>query len=66
LVSKRFLGVIGVLWGAGILLAAFLTGGRTEGNSAYSAGQTGGLIFGALLLVVGLYYLAKSPGKSPN
>jgi hypothetical protein len=66
LVSKRFLGVIGVLWGAGILLGAFLTGGRTEGHSAYSAGQTGGLVFGALLLVVGLYYLAKSPGKSTN
>ncbi|HUQ31620.1 MAG TPA: hypothetical protein VM095_05835 [Pyrinomonadaceae bacterium] len=61
---NRILGAIGMLWGLGLLLFKLLSGGQTQEKGAYGAGQTGGLIFGGLLLAVGMYYFFKSPAKS--
>jgi hypothetical protein len=61
---NRILGAIGMLWGLGLLLFKLLSDGRTQEQGAYGAGQTGGLIFGGLLLAVGMYYFFKSPTKS--
>lgn len=56
---NKILGAIGVIWGGGILVSAFLHGGP-QGSGAYAAGQTAGLIFGFVLLLAGVYYLLKS------
>jgi hypothetical protein len=64
--SNRLLGTLGVLWGGGILLFGLLGGGKVEGKGAYAAGQTTGWLFGLLLFLGGIYYLAKSPSKSPK
>lgn len=55
---NRVFGGIGILWGGGVLIAAFARGGP-QGAGAYGAGQTAGLLFGGLLLVAGLYYFFK-------
>lgn len=57
--KNRILGVIGVLWGGGMLLARLARGGDVAANEAFATGQTIGLVFGALLALVGLYYLIK-------
>jgi len=62
---NRILGLIGVLWGGGVVLSGIMRG-IPEGHNAYQAGQIGGLIFGALLFLVGLYYLIKGGQKKPN
>ncbi len=59
---NRILGGIGVVWGGAILLFSLLKGGP-QGEGAYAAGQTMGMIFGGLLLVVGFYYLIKGDGN---
>ncbi|MDQ3821589.1 MAG: hypothetical protein M3362_28455 [Acidobacteriota bacterium] len=64
--SKRLLGVIAVVWGAGILAFGLMNGGGTKGSGAYGAGQTAGLIFGVALLMAGIYNLAKSPNSTPK
>ena len=55
---NKIFGVIGVLWGGGILVSAFLRD-PPAGSDAYNAGYTGGLVFGGLLFLVGAYYLFK-------
>lgn len=55
---NRIFGGIGVLLG-GAMLVRGLFGGSPQGEGAYATGQTTGLVFGALLFVVGLYYLIK-------
>lgn len=55
---NKIFGAIGILWGGGILISAFMRGGP-QGSGAYAAGQTSALVFGALLLIVGAYYLFK-------
>jgi hypothetical protein len=55
---NKIFGVIGVLWGGGILVSAFLRD-APAGSDAYAAGHTGGLVFGGLLFLVGAYYLFK-------
>ena len=57
---NKIFGGIGVLWGGGIVLR-WLMSGSDGGSSAYQAGQSGAVIFGLLLLVVGGYYLFKKP-----
>ena len=57
---NKIFGAIGVLWGGAVLLNGVL-GQPQQGDSAYQAGQTGGLIFGGLMFVVGLYYFFKKP-----
>jgi hypothetical protein len=61
---NRILGAIGVIWGGLILLGRLIGGSPEEGAGAYAAGQMTGVVFGVLLLVVGLYYLTRSNGSS--
>jgi Na+-driven multidrug efflux pump len=58
--KNRVVGLIGVLWG-GSMLVARVTGGSAgaAANDAFATGQAIGLVFGALLFFVGLYYLVK-------
>ena len=62
---NRIFGTIGLIWGGAILVRAFLHGGP-EGSGAYAAGQTAGLVFGGLLVVVGGYYLVRGAGKKQS
>jgi len=55
---NRILGAIGVLWGAAILMRSYLAGGPF-GSGAFLAGQIAALLFAALLVLVGAYYLVK-------
>jgi hypothetical protein len=55
---NKIFGTIGVIWGAAILVSAIMRGGP-QGSGAYAAGQTGGIVFGALLVAVGAYYFLK-------
>jgi len=55
---NRIFGGIGALWGGGILVSQ-LRNHVPGGSGAYAAGQMVALVFGILLLVVGLYYLIK-------
>jgi hypothetical protein len=55
---NKIFGTIGVIWGGAILVSALMRGGP-EGSGPYAAGQTGGIVFGALLVVVGAYYFLK-------
>lgn len=60
---NRIFGGIGVLWGGAVLVSSLLKGGA-QGDGAYAAGQTGGIILGGLLFVAGLYYLIKGGSSS--
>lgn len=55
---NRILGAIGFIWGAGVLISR-VAGSEGAAEGAYATGQSAGLIFGALLAVVGLYYLVR-------
>jgi hypothetical protein len=55
---NRIFGAIGVVWGGLMLVSAFLRGGP-QGSGAYAAGQTAGLVFAVLLVLVGAYYLIR-------
>jgi hypothetical protein len=58
--KNRIFGLIGVVWGGGIVLARLARGSAdAAANPAYASGQTTAVVFGALLFVVGLYYLIK-------
>jgi hypothetical protein len=65
-VSYRLIGAIGVVWGAGLLLFNLLSRGQAQAQGAYAAGQGLGWIFGLVLFLVGIYYLVRSPQKSPK
>ena len=62
---NRILGAIGVLWGGAMLLRAYLAGGPV-GSGAYRDGQITALVFAALLVLVGGYYLVKGDGRSQS
>ena len=55
---NKIFGGIGVLWGGSVLVRTFLQG-APQGDSAYAAGQKGGIVFAVLLVAVGFYYLIK-------
>jgi hypothetical protein len=55
---NRIFGAIGLIWGAAILVRAYLAGGPA-GTGAYRQGQKGAFVFAALLVIVGGYYLIK-------
>lgn len=57
---NKIFGTLGVIWGGAILVSAFMRGGP-DGSGAYAAGQTGGIVFGAVLLIAGAYYFLKKP-----
>jgi hypothetical protein len=48
-------GIIGVLWGALILIYQVVSGGP-KGDGPFFAGQVTALIFGVLLFGAGIYY----------
>lgn len=59
---NRILAGIAILWG-GALVVRWLSSGLPEGGSeAYQAGQGGAAVFGALMLVAGLYYFFRRSG----
>lgn len=60
---NRIFGAIGVIWGGGLLVSFLVRGGQLEGGGSYAAGQMTALVFGGLLLIVGLYYLMKGSKK---
>ena len=49
-------GIVGLLWGGGILLMAFLRGGP-QGEGAYRAGSICGIVTGGLFFVAGAFSL---------
>ena len=59
--KNRLLGLIGILWG-GFLLFNWLTGNVVQ-DDAYSAGQVGAVLFGALFSIAGLYFLVRGDGR---
>jgi hypothetical protein len=54
---NKIFGGIGVLWGGAILVRWIASGNPSAGSSAYQAGQSGAVIFGALMFAVGMYYV---------
>jgi hypothetical protein len=62
-VRNIIVGGIGVLWGGGILVSALLRGGP-DGSGSYAAGHSAGLALGALLLIVGAYYVFQGIRKA--
>jgi LPXTG-motif cell wall-anchored protein len=63
-VRNRIFGGIGVIWGALIIYGGLSSPASEAGSAAYKNGQTGALVFGAVLLGLGLYYFFKKP--KPN
>jgi len=55
---NKIFGLIGVLWGGAILVSAFVRD-LPQGSADYARGQMLGFAFGALLFVVGAYYLLR-------
>ena len=51
---NRIFGVIGILWGGGMLVSMLMRGGA-QGHGAYAAGQFAGMALGAVMLVAGPY-----------
>jgi hypothetical protein len=49
-------GIIGVLWGGGILISYLIRGGP-QGSGAYAGAEIAGLVIGVLLFLAGIYYL---------
>lgn len=58
---NKIFGGIGVIWGSLVLYGGLSSPASEAGSEAYKNGQTGALVFGALLLGVGLYYFFKKP-----
>jgi hypothetical protein len=57
---NRIFGLIGGVWGGDIVPARLARGSADAAvNPAYASGQTTAVVFGALMLLVGLYYLIK-------
>ena len=59
---NRILGAIGVVWG-GAALVNWLRSPGSHGTGAYATGYSAGVIFGALLFLVGGYYLLTGGSK---
>jgi hypothetical protein len=47
---QLILGIIGVLWGGGIVVSGIVSG---MSDGAYGAGQAGAFVFGVVFLVAG-------------
>jgi hypothetical protein len=60
---NRILGGIVAIWGAAILIKWLASGAPTSGG-AYGAGQIISLVFSALMLGFGLYYLITGGGSA--
>jgi hypothetical protein len=62
---NRILGAIGLIWGGAMLVRAYIVGGP-QGAGSYRQGQIAGLVFAALLVIVGGYYLIKGNGGAKS
>ena len=62
---NRILGAIGFVWGGAMLVRACIVGGP-QGTGAYRQGQIAALVFAALLVIVGGYYLIKGKGSAKS
>ena len=58
---NKIFGGIGILWGGAVLFRWFTSSTPNGDSSAYQAGQSVAVIFGALMLVAGLYYFFRKP-----
>ena len=56
---NRVLGVIGAVWGGGIVLARLVSTAPPSADAGYAAGQNAALVLGTLLAFVGVYYAVK-------
>lgn len=56
---NKIFGGIGILWGGAIVLRWLVTDNPAAGNAAYQSGQNGAVLFGVLLLGVGIYTFFK-------
>lgn len=57
--KRKLLGVLGVVWGGGLLALHVARGARSGGMGGYAAGRGPALVFAGLLFGVGLYYLLR-------
>jgi LPXTG-motif cell wall-anchored protein len=60
-VRNKIFGGIGVIWGSLILYNGLTSNASEASSAAYKNGQTGALVFGAVLLGLGLFYFFKKP-----
>jgi hypothetical protein len=58
--KRRVLGVVGVIFGGGIILARLLGSTDLSTSPSYRSGQIAGLIFGIIFFGIGIYYLLKN------
>jgi LPXTG-motif cell wall-anchored protein len=58
---NKIFGGIGILWGGALLVRWLMADAPASGASAYQSGQSAAVVFGILLLIVGLYYFFKKP-----
>ena len=58
---NKIFGGIGILWGGALVFRWLTSDTPSGGPSAYQAGQSGAVIFGALMLLAGLYYFFRKP-----
>ena len=57
--KNRILGVVGLIWGGGIVLTRLTSSVPASPDPGYAAGQNAALLLGTLLAFVGLYYAVK-------
>ena len=58
---NKIFGGIGILWGGALVFRWLTSGTPGGGSSAHQAGQSGAVVFGALMLLAGLYYFFRKP-----
>ena len=56
--KAKILGVVGLVWG-GVILIRFFFFSLYEVNPAYKAGRYSALIFGFIIIILGIYSLFK-------
>ena len=52
-------GIVGMVWGGGVVLFRLSGCAPEPHNASYAAGQNGGLNFGFIMFAIGLYYFRK-------
>ena len=55
---NKIFGVIGILWGGGMLVS-FVARGAPIGGGAYAAGTVIGLLIGVGMFLAGIHYVRK-------